>query len=86
MKVHEEHKKKGPKLINLALIIVSTSRYNEIQEKTESSDKTIPLVKHVLSKHTEFSLNTTEIVSDDSKQIRNVLDKLLKESGVSMQF
>ncbi len=61
---------------------MSTSRYNEIQERIKSSDKTIPLVKQVLSQHTEISLNTTEIVSDDSEQIRNVLDKLLAESSI----
>jgi hypothetical protein len=32
MKVHEEHKKKGPEIVNVALVVVSTSRFNELQE------------------------------------------------------
>ncbi len=40
MKVHEEHKKKGPKIVNIALVIVSTTRFSELQEGKTSTDKT----------------------------------------------
>jgi len=80
MKVHEEHKKKGPDKINFALIIVSTSRFNELQEKESTSDKTIPLVKHLLDQHPGISLMFSEIVSDDNNQINNMLKKLLDDN------
>ena len=51
MKVHDEHKSKAPKFINLALVVVSTSRFKEIEDKKESSDKTIPLVEQILNEH-----------------------------------
>ncbi len=70
MKVHEEHKKKGPKNINLALVIVSTSRFEELKENKESSDKTMPLVKQVLADTPDFSLIQSEIVSDSAEQIK----------------
>ncbi len=65
MKVHEQHKKKGPDIVNIALVIVSTSRFNELQEKEISSDKTIPLVKQLLDQDPGVFLTTSEIVSDE---------------------
>lgn len=82
MKVHEQHKKKGPKIVNIAIIIVSTTRYNEIQKGLESTDKTIPLIKQVLNEHSDISLNSTEIVSDDAKQIQKALNKFLSENSI----
>ncbi len=35
-KVHEEHKQKAPKKINLTLIVVSTSKYEKFQIKKVS--------------------------------------------------
>jgi len=82
MKVHEQHKKKGPKVVNIALVIVSTSRYNEIQDGTESSDKTVPLVTQILEENSGVSLNIVEIVSDDKGQIKNMLNELLKDDAI----
>jgi len=66
MKVHEEHKKHAPKNINIALLIVSTSRYNELKEKGRSSDKTIDIVNSVLEKNEKISLISTEFVPDSA--------------------
>jgi molybdenum cofactor biosynthesis protein B len=82
MKVHEQHKKKGPKVVNIALIIVSTSRYDEIQKGIESSDKTIPLVQHVLEEFSDVSLNNVEIVSDDKGQIKDMLNEFLTKETI----
>jgi len=82
MKVHEEHKKKGPKIVNIALVIVSTSRFNELQENKSTSDKTIPLVKQLLDQHPGISLISSEIVSDDNNQIENMLKKLLDDPSL----
>jgi len=82
MKVHEQHKKKGPDIVNLALIIVSTSKFNEIQEKEISSDKTIPLVQQALEQNPGVFLISSEIVSDDEIQIVETLKRLLNESSL----
>ncbi len=77
MKVHEEHKKKGPKKVNLALVVVSTSRFEELKNAKETSDKTIPLVKQVLTEIPDFSLIASEIVPDSAERIKSVLNKLV---------
>lgn len=82
MKVHEEHKKKGPDIVNIALVIVSTSRYEEQREGKETTDKTIPLIAAILREHPQISLNQTDIVSDDSEQIKEILSLLLKNQKI----
>ena len=82
MKVHEEHKKKGPEVVNLALIIVSTSRFNELQEEKETSDKTIPLIRDILKDHARVSLNATEIVPDNGEEITEVLNKYVADKFI----
>ena len=83
VKVHEEHKSKAPKEINIALIVVSTSRYKEFISKKESSDKTIPLVKRVLDKETSINLLSTEIIPDSEDHLNNILTKLMKDEAVN---
>jgi len=82
MKVHEQHKKKGPDKVNIALVIVSTSKFNEIQEKEISSDKTIPLVQQILDKDPGVFLTSSEIVSDNQIQIVEMLKRLLSDSSL----
>ncbi len=82
MKVHEQHKKEGPDIVNLALIIVSTSKFNELQEKKISSDKTIPLVTQILDQNPEVFLASSEIVSDNQVQIVEMLERLLNVSSL----
>ena len=77
VKVHEEHKSKAPKEINIALVVVSTSRYEELKFEKESSDKTIPLVKRVLDKETSINLISTQIIPDSEEHLNNVLTKLM---------
>ncbi len=82
MKVHEEHKKKGPKIVNIALVVVSTTRYNELQKSVETSDKTIPLIKQVLIEYPQISLETIDIIPDEVNQIKNILNKLLDNMSI----
>jgi len=82
MKVHEQHKKKGPDNVNLALVIVSTSKFNELHEKKISSDKTIPLVQQILDQIPGVFLASSEIVSDNQVQIVEMLERLLKVSSL----
>ncbi|MHA1292515.1 MAG: MogA/MoaB family molybdenum cofactor biosynthesis protein [Promethearchaeota archaeon] len=83
MRVHEEHKKKGPEFINIALIIVSTSRFEEKEKSEKSTDKTIPLVEQILNPNPSISLRYTEIIADSSKQIKYVLDKLKDDPTIN---
>ena len=82
MKVHEQHKKKGPKIVNISIVIVSTTRYNEIQKGIESTDKTVPLITQILNEHSDISLKATEIVSDNAEQIKKALDNFLFEDSI----
>jgi len=82
MKVHEQHKKKGPDNVNLALVIVSTSKFNELQERKISSDKTIPLVQQILDQIPGVFLASSEVVSDNQVQIVEMLERLLKVSSL----
>lgn len=82
MKVHEEHKKKGPDEIKFVLIIVSTTRSSELEEKKESSDKTLPLVTKVLKDHDEISMYASEIIPDNQEKIVEMLDKYLENNSV----
>jgi molybdenum cofactor biosynthesis protein B len=77
--VPEEHKKKAPAKINIALIIVSTSRFNEIKSGKKSSDKTIPKVERLLKEDQSITLNFTSIIPDSEDEIKRVTLKLLKD-------
>jgi len=82
MKVHEQHKSKGPKIINIALIIVSTSRFEELKNGKVKSDKTIPLVKQLIRNKSGYSLISSEIVSDSEVQIKKILEKLMLDDDL----
>ena len=82
LKVHEEHKYKAPKDIILALIVVSTSRYEELKSKKVSSDKTIPIVKKVLEKDTSISLDFAEIIPDSEEHLNDILTRFMKEDAI----
>ncbi len=83
MKVHEEHKSKAPKQANIALIIVSTSRYEELKKGVPTSDQTIPLVKEILKENQNLKLIHTEIVSDSAEQILEILNKYKKDKSIN---
>jgi molybdenum cofactor biosynthesis protein B len=73
--VYEEHKKKGPEIINIVLVIVSSTR-------KAITDKTIPLIKNLLEEHESVLLSATEIVPDNKWEIKDVLDKFLTDNSI----
>lgn len=81
-KVHEQHKHQAPKEINLALIIVSTSRYNEMKTGKKTTDKTIPKVKRLLKDNLTISLTFTSIIPDSEEYINNVLTEVMKDNKI----
>lgn len=81
-KVHEEHKDKAPKEINLALIIVSTSRFLEMKKGKKTSDKTIPKVKRLLNDNLSISLTFTKTIPDSEEHINKILTELMKDDKI----
>ena len=81
-KVHEQHKHHAPKEINLALIVVSTSRYNEMKTGKKTTDKTIPKVKRLLKDNLSISLTFTSIIPDSEEHINKVLTEVMKDNKI----
>lgn len=81
-KVPEDHKKKAPKEIHVALIIVSTSRFIEMKSGEKSSDKTIPRVERLLKNNLLISLNFTQIIPDSEEHINKILIDLMKDNTI----
>jgi molybdenum cofactor biosynthesis protein B len=82
MKVHEEHKKHAPKHLNIALMIVSTTRFEELKEGRRSSDKTIDAVKKVLVNNKEISLISSDYVTDSADLLNNKISCLVNEDNI----
>ena len=82
MKVHEEHKKQAPKRLSIVIIIVSSSRFNELKENKQSSDKTIPLVKEILEHYENISLAYSKLIADSEIQIKETLTNFLEETSI----
>jgi molybdenum cofactor biosynthesis protein B len=80
MKVHENHKLKGKKLIKISLVVISTSRFDEIKKGIPSTDKTIPLVNEILKNSSSIMLSHSEIIPDDQEYIKNSLNKLIENA------
>jgi molybdenum cofactor biosynthesis protein B len=80
MKVHEKHKHKAGKKreLKIALFVVSSSRYEELQNQEETSDKTIPLVGKLLNDEPNIELAFTDIVPDSTEHLETALDSSLK--------
>ncbi|MFW9818898.1 MAG: molybdenum cofactor biosynthesis protein B [Candidatus Thorarchaeota archaeon] len=78
LKVPDEHKKKAPIEINLALIIVSTTRFNEMKSGKRSSDKTLPKVERLLKNEQSIKLAFNTIIPDSEDEIKDVTLRLLK--------
>jgi len=70
--IHEEHRAKAPKVLRIAVITVSTSRYQSISKGVkvtdESGDRAIGLLKSF-----GHDVVSKKIVDDNSEMIRNEL-------------
>ncbi|MFX0001404.1 MAG: molybdenum cofactor biosynthesis protein B [Candidatus Hermodarchaeota archaeon] len=82
IKIPEAHKKKAPKEINLALIIVSTSRFKELKSGKTTTDKTIPKVERLLKNNLSISLTCTKIIPDSEEYINKILIELMKDDTI----
>ena len=79
MKVHEEHRNEAnqKKEQKIAFIVVSTSRFEELQGSKKTSDKTIPLVRELLENKSNIYLNFTKIIPDSIDHIDLTLSECL---------
>ncbi len=82
MKVHELHKSKGSEKQDLALIIVSTSRFEEQEKGFPSSDKTIPAVKELLINYPSINLKFTSIIPDSKEHLKEIFDVLINREDL----
>ncbi|MFX1366643.1 MAG: molybdenum cofactor biosynthesis protein B [Promethearchaeota archaeon] len=80
--VHDQHKEKAPKEINLALIIVSTSRFLEMKTGKKTTDETIPKVKELLNNNLSISLVFSKIIPDSEEHINKILIELMKDNKI----
>ncbi|MEJ2252078.1 MAG: molybdenum cofactor biosynthesis protein MoaB [Candidatus Lokiarchaeota archaeon] len=83
MKVHESHKHKAPDKIIISVVVVSTSRYEELKKGEISSDKTIPIINDILSKHDNIILDSTHIVPDSEEKILEILKELTSQDNIN---
>lgn len=79
MKVHEEHKHEAHKKMELhiAFVVVSTSRFKELDAHKESSDKSIPLVQKILDKSPNIHLTHSKIIPDSIDLLELALDEYM---------
>jgi molybdopterin adenylyltransferase len=80
-KAKREHLLDCPKVVNIGIIIVSTSRTNEIHNNLPCTDKNIPLMKEILSRPVQLDVDTyyhisfSKIIPDDKKEIVQIIKK-----------
>ena len=79
-KAKREHLLDCPKQVNIGIIIVSTSRTNEIKNNLPCSDRNIPLMKDILSRPLHLDVDTiykvifNTIIPDDHDEITRIID------------
>lgn len=74
---HKKHREPtGP--LNIGLVIVSDTRYREIQTGTQSSDETTGMVKNLI-KEAGHKLVSVSFVPDEAKDILQSVNELVKE-------
>jgi len=79
-KTHLKHKEGAPKKLNYSILLVSDTRFLEIQENKESTDKSIPMIKKILEQNDQ-NLVSSKIVPDDKEKIESALKKFLNDKN-----
>lgn len=79
-KTHLKHKHGAPKILNYSVLIVSDTRYLEVEAGKKSTDMTIPLIKKILEKNNQ-NFVSFQIVPDENERIKEVLLQLIKEKN-----
>ena len=62
---------------------MSTSRFEEKSSGKETTDKTIPLVKKIMSENPSNLILFSDIVPDSSEYISDILQKLLRDENIN---
>lgn len=86
MKVHEKHRKRGPKSLTLAIFTVSTSRYEALKRGENVGDESFELAKKVLEDY-GHRVKIYCIIPDDELEIAlNLLNALDNEEVQAVIF
>lgn len=68
-----------PRVIEIGVVIVSTTRFNEIKTTQPSSDRSLPIFRNVLNNYTQFiqdiqyHIKFEKIISDEQFQIEDLI-------------
>ncbi|TFG18105.1 MAG: molybdenum cofactor biosynthesis protein MoaB [Promethearchaeota archaeon] len=80
-KAKREHLLDCPKNVNIGIIIVSTSRTNEIRNDLPCTEENIPLMKEILARplqlevDSQYLISFTTIIPDEQDEITKILDE-----------
>ena len=80
--VHE-HKKDIKKKINFGVVLISDTRYNELEEGKPSSDESIKLIEEIL-KQNNYEVINSIIVPDEISKISNVVNEFLSNESIDI--
>ncbi len=87
---HHNHLKNVPIIIKIGIVIVSTSRYNELTENKPSTDRSLPIIRDILSDYKSEKVNTTfriefeKIIADNPDQIKEIIQKFTQNDDLSV--
>lgn len=87
---HHNHLKNVPKIIKIGIVIVSTSRYNEIKEKKPSTDRSLPIIRDIITKYkfeneiTSFKIEFEKIVADNVEHITEIVQKYTQNDNLNV--
>ncbi|MCS7136349.1 MAG: MogA/MoaB family molybdenum cofactor biosynthesis protein [Nitrososphaerota archaeon] len=80
---HELHRKKAPKKVNVAIVTVSTSRYEQKMRGENYADESGDILTNgMLAKG--YEVVHRELIGDGIEQVRSVLLALLKRNDVDV--
>jgi molybdenum cofactor biosynthesis protein B len=80
-KAKHEHLVDCPSIINIGVVIVSTTRYKEFMNKLPSTEKCLPVIREILSQpilldvKTKYNIIFEKIISDNSSQLKEIIEK-----------
>ncbi len=86
-KAKREHLLDCPKNVNIGIVIVSTSRTNEIRNNLPCTDENIPFMNEILSRpmhldvDTRYIVSFSTIISDEENEINQIIQKYTVDSS-----
>lgn len=76
-----EHKENAPKRVRVALVTISTSRYNQKAKGIAFADASADVATHVLTE-AGHTITLREVISDDASMIRESVARLTSDARV----